>query len=48
MAAGSDGAKVVTLEKGDLLAVPRGTPHKRTTEGRVVLQIVSVELPAKG
>lgn len=47
LAPGSDGAKAVMLEKGDLLAIPRGTPHKRTTDGRVVFQLVSIEMPAK-
>lgn len=47
LATGSDGAKAVMLEKGDVLCIPRGTPHKRSTEGRVVFQLVSVELPAK-
>ena len=47
LATGSDGAKAVMLEKGDVLCIPRGTPHKRTTDARVVFQLVSVELPAK-
>ena len=47
LATGSDGAKAVMLEKGDVLCIPRGTPHKRSTESRVVFQVISVELPAK-
>jgi mannose-6-phosphate isomerase-like protein (cupin superfamily) len=37
----SDGATSTTLKKGDMLVVPRGTPHKRSTEGRVTFTLIS-------
>jgi mannose-6-phosphate isomerase-like protein (cupin superfamily) len=37
----SDGAVTYKLKKGDMLVIPRGTPHKRTTEGSVTLLLVS-------
>ena len=37
----SEGAVSYNLKKGDMLVVPRGTPHKRTTAGTVVLTLVS-------
>lgn len=37
----SEGATVITLKKGDMLVIPRGTPHKRTTEGSVTLTLIS-------
>jgi mannose-6-phosphate isomerase-like protein (cupin superfamily) len=37
----SEGAVKYTLKKGDMLVVPRNTPHKRTTEGSVTLILVS-------
>lgn len=36
-----DGASRVTLNKGDRLIVPRGTPHKRSTSGSVTLILIS-------
>ncbi len=39
----SDGAKTVHLKKGDLLVIPRGTPHKRTTDDSVTFYLISVE-----
>jgi mannose-6-phosphate isomerase-like protein (cupin superfamily) len=41
----SEGAKVVELKKGDFLFIPRGTPHKRTTEGSVSLLLISSQNP---
>jgi mannose-6-phosphate isomerase-like protein (cupin superfamily) len=37
----SEGALSYTLKKGDMLVLPRGTPHKRSTTGTVVLTLVS-------
>jgi mannose-6-phosphate isomerase-like protein (cupin superfamily) len=37
----SEGATSVTLKKGDMLVIPRGTPHKRSTEGSVTLTLIS-------
>jgi mannose-6-phosphate isomerase-like protein (cupin superfamily) len=37
----SEGAVTYKLNKGDMLIVPRGTPHKRITEGSVTLLLVS-------
>jgi len=37
----SEGAEKVTLRKGDLLFVPRGTPHRRTTKGSVTFTLTS-------
>ena len=37
----SEGALTYTLKKGDMLILPRGTPHKRSTTGTVVLTLVS-------
>ncbi|MFP5211283.1 MAG: cupin domain-containing protein [Acidobacteriota bacterium] len=39
----SDGAQKVTLHKGDMLLVPRGTPHRRTTHGSVTLTLISAQ-----
>jgi mannose-6-phosphate isomerase-like protein (cupin superfamily) len=36
----SEGATTITLNKGDMLVVPRMTPHKRTTEGTVSLLLI--------
>jgi mannose-6-phosphate isomerase-like protein (cupin superfamily) len=41
LAPASDGATTLTLKKGDMLVIPRGTPHKRTTEGSVTLTLIS-------
>jgi mannose-6-phosphate isomerase-like protein (cupin superfamily) len=35
------GTTKVTLNKGDILTVPRGTPHRRTTAGSVTLILIS-------
>ena len=39
----SDGATMLTLHKGDMLVIPRGTPHKRSTEASVTFVLISVE-----
>lgn len=43
----SEGATKMTLNKGDMLVIPRGTPHKRITEGTVTLLLVSPISAAK-
>ena len=37
----SEGAVAFKLDKGDMLLIPRGTPHKRSTEGSVRLMLIS-------
>lgn len=37
----SDGTTTLTLRKDDLLAIPRGTPHKRSTAGTVTFYLIS-------
>ncbi len=37
----SDGATALTLNAGDMLVIPRGTPHKRSTMGSVRLLLTS-------
>lgn len=37
------GATKLTLNKGDRLIVPRGTPHKRSTVGSVTFTLISPE-----
>jgi len=39
----SEGASSLTLHKGDMLIIPRGTPHKRSTETRVTFTLISIE-----
>ena len=41
LAPASEGATSLTLKKGDMLVVPRGTPHKRSTEGSVTFTLIS-------
>jgi quercetin dioxygenase-like cupin family protein len=41
LAPASEGATKLTLKKGDLLIIPRGTPHKRTTETSVTFYLIS-------
>ena len=41
LAPASEGAKSLTLKKGDMLVIPRGTPHKRSTEGSVTFTLIS-------
>jgi mannose-6-phosphate isomerase-like protein (cupin superfamily) len=43
LAPGSDGAKSVTLHRGDMLIIPRGMPHKRSTTGSVTLSLISIQ-----
>lgn len=42
----SEGASKMTLNKGDILVVPRGTPHKRSTAGSVTFLLISAQNPA--
>jgi quercetin dioxygenase-like cupin family protein len=37
----SEGCTKVTLNKGDMLVLPRNTPHRRSTTGSVTLTLVS-------
>jgi len=37
----SEGATTITLNKGDMLVIPRGTPHKRSTAGTVTFTLIS-------
>ncbi len=37
----SENHKTITLNKGDMLVVPRGTPHKRSTPVSVTLLLIS-------
>jgi mannose-6-phosphate isomerase-like protein (cupin superfamily) len=41
LAPDSEGATRVTLHKGDMLVVPRGTPHRRKTADSVTLSLIS-------
>lgn len=41
LAPASKGATKMTLRKGDILIIPRNTPHKRTTTGSVTLYLFS-------
>jgi mannose-6-phosphate isomerase-like protein (cupin superfamily) len=43
LAPASDGAKSLTLNKGDMLIIPRGMPHKRSTTGSVTLSLISIQ-----
>jgi quercetin dioxygenase-like cupin family protein len=47
LAPASEGASTVTLHKGDVLIIPRGTPHKRSTEESVTFTLTSIESPLK-
>jgi len=40
-ATGSQGSKSIILGKGDMLVLPRGTPHKRSTEDSVTFYLIS-------
>ena len=46
-ATGSEGSKSIILVKGDMLVIPRGTLHKRSTEDSVTLLLISNPAPAK-
>ena len=37
----SEHAEKVTVNQGDMLIIPRGTPHRRTTTGSVRLMLIS-------
>jgi mannose-6-phosphate isomerase-like protein (cupin superfamily) len=37
----SENATRLTLNKGDMLIIPRGTPHRRITTGSVTLMLIS-------
>ncbi len=43
LAPASEGATTLTLHKGDMLVIPRGTPHKRSTEASVTFTLISIE-----
>jgi len=43
LAPSSEGATSLTLHKGDMLVIPRGTPHKRSTEASVTFTLISIE-----
>jgi quercetin dioxygenase-like cupin family protein len=42
----TEGATTMTLKKGDVLVIRRGTPHKRTTKQSVTFLIASPQSPA--
>ncbi len=42
LAPASDGATSVTVSKGDMLLIPRGTPHKRSTADNVTFLLISI------
>ena len=44
---GSEGSKSILLGKGDMLVIPRGTLHKRSTEDSVTFMLISNPAPAK-
>ena len=46
-ATGATGTKSVILVKGDMLVIPRGVLHKRSTEDSVTLLLISNPAPAK-
>lgn len=41
LAPASEGATSLSLKKGDMLVIPRGTPHKRSTESSVTFTLIS-------
>jgi mannose-6-phosphate isomerase-like protein (cupin superfamily) len=43
-AADSEGAVAVTLNKGDMLVIPRGTPHRQSTPETVTFMLISPEV----
>ena len=44
-AKGSEGAKTITLNKGDMLLIPRGMLHKRSTPESVTFLLISNPAP---
>ncbi len=45
LAPASEGAKIVPLARGDMLVIPRGTPHRRKTPESVTFALISPEAP---
>jgi len=45
LAPAAAGSKAYTLHKGDMIVIPRGTPHKRSTAGSVSFTLISVQTP---
>ena len=43
LAPASEGARSLTLSEGDMLIIPRGMPHKRSTTGSVTLSLISIQ-----
>jgi mannose-6-phosphate isomerase-like protein (cupin superfamily) len=43
LAPDSDGHETVTLNKGDILTIGRGTPHRRVTAGSVTFSLISAQ-----
>jgi len=43
---GADGTKSIMMGKGDMLLIPRGTLHKRSTEDSVTFLLISNPAPA--
>ncbi len=41
LAPASEGSTTLILQKGDMLVIPRGTPHKRSTENSVTFILIS-------
>ena len=45
------GSQKVVIQKGDLIVVPRGTPHQRTVSGKgfsmILIKVFAAEQPAK-
>jgi mannose-6-phosphate isomerase-like protein (cupin superfamily) len=41
LAPSSEGSKSILMGKGDMLVIPRGTPHKRSTEDSVTFFLIS-------
>jgi mannose-6-phosphate isomerase-like protein (cupin superfamily) len=46
LAPNSEGSASFTLHKGDMIVIPRGTPHKRSTAESVSFTLISVQTPA--
>ena len=46
-ATGSTGSKSILMVKGDMLVIPRGVLHKRSTEDSVTFMLISNPAPAK-
>ena len=46
-ATSSEGSKSILLGKGDMLILPRGTLHKRSTEDSVTFMLISNPAPGK-